>query len=198
MSAEAQFISIPKHSDTSKGKVSKANYISWTVFQNRYLTREDGFTYEWNNGTVEKSNTSMDFSQYYIWRNLFNFFKKLTLELAIEGYLVTEADIFLNEDMHRRPDIAYFTDAQINDAVKNKIQIPRFVAEVISPNDKGEKIKQKVKEYLEAGVEVVWNIYPNAQVVEVYEKNGKPSFCEDNQLCSANSIIPGFIISVNQ
>jgi hypothetical protein len=54
-----------------------------------------------------------------------------------------------------------------------------------------------VKEYLEAGVEVVWNIYPNAQVVEVYEKNGKPSFCEDNQLCSANSIIPGFIISVN-
>jgi Uma2 family endonuclease len=182
---------------TPKVKSIKSKYVSWTSFQTRFLTKEDGFTYEWNNGTVEKTLNSMTISQYFIWINLHNFFKKLVSIHSIKGNLLAEADILLNSNLHRRPDIGFFTNQQIVDAMTNQNQIPLFVAEIISPTDRAEKVKLKVKEYLASGVEVVWNIYPNAREVEIYTSNGEHFICSGAQMCSAESVISGFSISVN-
>jgi Uma2 family endonuclease len=182
---------------TSKVKSTKSSYISWASFQNRFLTKEDGFTYEWNNGTVEKTLNSMTISQYFIWINLHNFFTKLVSNRTLEWNLLAEVDILLNSNLHRRPDIGFFTNQQIVDALTNQNQIPAFVAEIISPTDRAEKVKFKVKEYLAAGVEVVWNIYPNAREIEIYTSNGEHFICSGTQMCSAESVISGFLISVD-
>lgn len=75
-------------------KMVQTNYISWNDFQRRYLTREDGYKYEWLNGTVEKSENSMTPIQFYILENLQNFFFRLKFEGKTTGQFVQEADIF--------------------------------------------------------------------------------------------------------
>ena len=44
--------------------------ITWEAFKTKYLNREDKFKYEWINGTVEKTQRTMNQEQYYIWFNL--------------------------------------------------------------------------------------------------------------------------------
>lgn len=38
----------------------KGRRISWEDFKRKYLSREDGYKYEWVNGAVEKTKRSMD------------------------------------------------------------------------------------------------------------------------------------------
>lgn len=137
---------------------SKQTYISWEAFQKRYLDREDGFTYEWTKGKIEKTPNTMNISQFYIWLNLNRFFLALAAQNAIAGSLTTEVDVFLDAETHRRPDICFLTHAQIRAARTNRVQVPKFVIEIISPNDKAYKVQQKVQTYFEHGVQVVWNI----------------------------------------
>lgn len=192
----SRLANVPKPAPV-KVKKSPA-YISWESFQKRYLSREDGYTYEWSNGTVEKSPNSMDITQLYIWLNISKSFNTLRLEKAISGSLITEADIFLNELLHRRPDICFLTDAQILAGSKNKIQIPAFVAEIISPNDKANRVGRKTQEYFTVGVQVVWNIYPTLKEVHVYDSPAASRICRNNDLCSAEKAIPGFAIPVSE
>jgi len=173
-------------------------YVSWESFQNRFLSREDGHTYEWTNGVVEKSLNSMDITQLYIWDNLDTFFKNLCQQKAITGKLIAEVDILLNPLVHRRPDVAFLTKEQIRNGKQNQIQIPAFVAEIISPNDKANRVSRKNQEYFAAGVKVIWNIYPALQEVHVYDSPDASRICRADDLCSAEKAIPGFFMPVSE
>ena len=48
-------------------------------------------------------------------------------------------------------------------------QIAIWVGEVISDTDNANKINTKLEEYFNAGVQVVWNIYPASKQVYVYK-----------------------------
>jgi Uma2 family endonuclease len=172
--------------------------ISWETFQRRYLSREDGYTYEWTNGKIEKTPGTMDISQLYIWLNINQFFLRFLQRYPVQGSLVTEADIFLEEEMHRRPDICFLTNAQILAGKKEKIQIPGFVIEIISPNDKANKVQRKVQDYLQAGVRVVWNVYPMLKEVHIFENAGASLIRRGDELCSVEAVIPGFAIAVSE
>ena len=171
-------------------------YVSWEQFQRRYLAREDGYTYEWTNGKVEKTKGTMDISQAYIWNNLDIFFRQL--HPAPAGKLITEIDILLNPEKHRRPDIAYFTLKQLQGGIKNPVQIPSFVIEIISPNDRATKVSRKVQEYFQAGVKVVWNIYPALGEVHVFESATAAQICMGDARCSAEAALPGFVLPVSE
>ena len=54
--------------------------ISWEDFEREYLSREDEFTYEWVDGTIEKTPNSMNKTQLFILRNLQIIFRKLFLK----------------------------------------------------------------------------------------------------------------------
>ncbi|HFA49128.1 MAG TPA: Uma2 family endonuclease, partial [Bacteroidetes bacterium] len=104
----------------------KPKKISWKAFQKEYLTREDGYKYEWLNGIVEKTKRTMDYSQFYILINIRNFFDEYKMRTKTDGYLVSEGDTFFAAH-HRRPDIAYFTDAQIRKAKEGEAPVPQFI-----------------------------------------------------------------------
>ena len=104
-------------SDTSVSRPSRITpraprKISWETFQKKYLTREDGYKYEWLNGVVEKTKSTMDKTQFYILRNLLRFFRKLLNEGKVSGELIPEGDLFFEEN-HRRLDVCWLTDEQI-------------------------------------------------------------------------------------
>ncbi len=80
----------------------------------------------------------------------------------------------------------------------NRVQIPAFVIEIISPNDKANRVTRKVREYLQAGVQVVWNIYPDMGEVHVFESSGTVRICRGEEPCSAEAAIQGFALPVSE
>ncbi|MEK7255740.1 MAG: Uma2 family endonuclease [Bacteroidota bacterium] len=176
----------------------KERRISWEEFQRQYLTREDEYTYEWLDGVVEKTKRTMDWTQFIILRNLQAFFRRLIFEGKAHGELISEGDTFFLSH-HRRPDIAWFSEEQIDKTVQGIKPLPRFVIEVISTHDKAIKVAKKMQDYRAAGVEVVWKIFPDTEEVEVCSgdqlKEIKVCFGED--LCSAAPVLPAFVLPAN-
>ena len=173
--------------------------ISWVAFQRKYLTREDQYKYEWVNGTVVKTIRGMDKSQLYIQFNLQNFFDQLKIEKNLEGTLIAEPDLFFLTN-HRRPDIAWLTEKQIYAlADPTAYEVPRFVIEVVSTNDNINKVKAKMINYGDAGVEVVWQIFPAHRQVDVYTGPllHHMTVCKGADVCSAAPALPDFQLTVD-
>ncbi len=167
--------------------------ITWEAFQREYLSREDSYTYEWLNGTVERTPNAMNAAQLYILNNLLNFFMRLKFQGQMSGQLMPESDLFFG-DHHRRPDICWLTDAQINALAEGEYEVPAFVIEVISNHDEMNTVVGKMQDYRAAGVQIVWHILPNHGEVHVY--NGQAlevmKVCKGNDTCSAAPVLPDF------
>ena len=173
----------------------KPKKISWKAFQKEYLTREDGYKYEWLNGIVEKTKRTMDYSQAYILINIRNFFDKYKKKHNVSGHLISEIDTFFAAH-HRRPDIAYFTDAQIRKAKEGEAPVPQFIIEVISKNDMINTVNKKMEDYRKAGVPVVWHVLPKFKKVHVYHGTEMKIFGEGEKV-SAAPVLPDFEMEVS-
>lgn len=98
--------------------------------------------------------------------------------------------------MVRRPDAAYVAAGRFeNDEIPDgHIAIPPDLAvEVVSPHDVYTRVEDKVGEYLQAGVRVVWILNPENRSVRVFEESANRSvqFGPDDEL-SAEDVLPGF------
>ena len=178
----------------SNGHLPKS--ISWVEFEKKFLSLEDGFKYEWVNGIVEKTPRAMNQNQYYLLDNLEAFLYQLKSQYPITGKFNTEIDTFFLDKVHRRPDSAYFTDAQRKLMAQSINQIPKFVIEVVSSRDQINAVHKKMQNYRDADVEVVWHIFPLLNEIHVY-KGFSMSICKGDMLCSAEPVIPNFLISVH-
>ena len=169
--------------------------ISLETFRRLYEDREDGYKYEWNNGVVEKTLRTMNKNQQGIVRRLIRLF--LTTNAHKEmSELLSEVEMFMpTTNRTRIPDMLLMTDKQINDAENDIDFMSEFVIEIASKNDKAEDILDKIKIYFENGVKVVWEIYPKAQIVEVYTSVDDMKYCRGNAICSATPVLPDFEIS---
>jgi Uma2 family endonuclease len=191
---------LPQYKKTDIGKATKTSpSISWKAFKSRYLSREDGYKYEWLNGEIEKSKRTMDKTQLYILRNLLEKFRELQFSNKANGELITEADLFFL-DKHRRPDIAFLTNEQIELAADDKLDTPpQFVIEVISNIDAINRVNKKLGDYRAANVKVVWHIFPQSQEVHVYcgENLDTVHIKRDTAICSAEPVLPDFQMPVS-
>jgi Uma2 family endonuclease len=113
------------------------------------------------------------------------------------GALIAETDVQLTGIQMRRPDIAYFTKAQIKQGRHGEDIIPELAIEVISENDVLNKVEDKLTEYFKAGVKIVWLILPSSESVHVYTSRQNVKICFGEDVCSANPVLIDFEISVN-
>jgi len=175
----------------------KPQTVSWAYFQKHFLTKEDGYKYEWLDGEVVKTK-AMDYTQFYILENLRNVFEHLRHSGKLDGILITEGDIFFGSK-HRRPDVAYFTSDQIKQTAQGHNQIPEFVIEVISNNDQINMFHEKIKNFREANVAVVWAIFPQLNEVHVFggEALKQITVCTGDEICSASPVLNNFELTVN-
>ncbi|MEM6321732.1 MAG: Uma2 family endonuclease [Bacteroidota bacterium] len=111
------------------------------------------------------------------------------------GDLIAEGDTRFAGNQ-RRPDLAYYTDEQIQQARNGKDVMPSFVLEVISTFDQINRVQRKMQDYRKANVKVVWQIFPELKEVHIY-RGKQMQICEDNDICSAEEVIEGFELSVN-
>jgi Uma2 family endonuclease len=104
----------------------------------------------------------------------------------------------LNGSRNRRPDVAFVTferwpkDRPIPATDNAWDVVPDLAIEVVSPNDLADEIMEKITEYFQAGVLLVWIVYPQQRLVHVYESPVRiRGFSHADEL-DGGSVLPEF------
>jgi len=167
--------------------------VSKEQFLREFSKREDGYKYEWNDGVVEKTK-AMNQQQLFIQNSLLRCF--LNTQVFKDGGLLTsEGDMGTLGRQLRRPDLAIYTAKQVGRMRSGENQVAPWVAEVISPTDKADDINKKLEEYFQAGVQVVWHIFPHSRKVDVYTSPDNVTICRGATVCSGEPALAGFEIT---
>ena len=108
--------------------------------------------------------------RYRLRRALTDFVQKNSLGLVLD-----ETDFLLSSNTVRKPDIAFIekSHAAILDLHKSPVPgAPALAIEVISPSNLAQDTMKKVRQYLAAGSQAVWLIYPPLRLVEIHDSAG--------------------------
>ncbi|MFQ3611224.1 MAG: Uma2 family endonuclease [Fimbriimonadales bacterium] len=76
--------------------------------------------------------------------------------------------------------------------------VPDLVLEVISPTDTPEAVQDKVQEWLEAGVQLVWVADPVQRTVLVYRADGTHETLTVNDTLAGEPVLPGFRLPLRE
>lgn len=76
--------------------------------------------------------------------------------------------------------------------------VPELVVEVVSPNDRADKIEEMVQEWLDFGVLLVWVIYPQTQRIHVFQHGQQPLILRADDTIMGEPALPGFRAAVRE
>jgi Uma2 family endonuclease len=98
----------------------------------------------------------------------------------------------------RKPDVSFIQKNRLSpELMEGHVPIPPDLAvEVVSPGDSYYEVNEKVREYLRAGVRLVWVFDPNSRVVEVYRVDGSGGPLDELGQLQGEDVIPGFACKV--
>ena len=130
----------------------------------------------------------------------------LTIEIGMflrqnnPGKVYSATGFKIAERTVRAPDVAFVKASRVQPVTRKAVPVaPDLAIEVVSPNDEKANIKDKLIEYQEAGVRLIWWIYPESKVVLVYHlADGlmpQPLGIE-NEL-DGKDVLPGFKLRVS-
>ena len=119
----------------------------------------------------------------------------LGVVLAAEtGFTLTRSP-----DTVRAPDVAFVSKNRIPPAdQKHKFAElgPDLVVEVVSPNDRASEIEEKVRDYLDAGVRLIWVVYPATQTITEHRPSTAVRCLAATDELQGYDILPGFCCRV--
>ena len=126
-----------------------------------------------------------------------SFVKKRKLgRVAVESGTITERD----PDTVRGPDVSFYGKARLPldvEVVTYHTTTPDLCVEVVSPSNTRQELLDKAEEYLNAGVQSVWIVDPEAETATVILPGKKPKvFSSDATLES--DVLPGFSCKVSE
>ncbi|UFH54019.1 Uma2 family endonuclease [Spirosoma sp. KNUC1025] len=168
--------------------MEKADFLCWES--------DDNYVYEFYNGMLEPT-TGMRQDEILLFKRIARFFSK-TQAYQQGNELLAEVEVWLTETQMRRPDIAYYTADQFSLVGNGEPVIPGLVIELASETDNELKSLIKRHEYFNAGVQVVWWVFPLFREVHVYTSSKTVRICTDNDMLSAAPILPELQMTVNE
>jgi Uma2 family endonuclease len=115
---------------------------------------------------------------------------------AETGFLIEQ-----DPDTVRAPDIAYVRRERIpagGPPVGYWPGSPDLAVEVVSPSDIIREIDAKVADWLSAGCQAVWVVYPRSKTVTVYIAGGEIRMLAAEQILDGGSVLPGFTCPVSE
>jgi Uma2 family endonuclease len=95
----------------------------------------------------------------------------------------------------RRPDLTFVKAERFKPELLNTGFLPLapdLAVEVISPGDLAHEVSEKIEEYLQAGVSLIWVIDPEIRIVDVYRKNGEIRRLREADELLGDDVLPGF------
>jgi len=96
-----------------------------------------------------------------------------------------------------RPDGGFISHGRIasHGRTGNLKVAPELVYEVISPGNKAGDTEANVRNYLDAGIDTVWVLYPGARRVHVFRRGERPEILEAGDTLTSE-LLPGFAAPV--
>jgi Uma2 family endonuclease len=94
----------------------------------------------------------------------------------------------------RKPDACFIRHERLTPAARHAPFLPiapDLAVEVISPTDLAHAIDEKIQEYLDAGIPIVWIINPEARVARIHRRESVTGLYETDDL-EAEPVLPGF------
>ncbi|MFI5457919.1 MAG: Uma2 family endonuclease [Isosphaerales bacterium] len=95
----------------------------------------------------------------------------------------------------RRPDVAFVRKERLPEGPTSERYLyihPDLAVEVISPNDLAYHVDNKVVEYLDAGVPLIWVINPEARTVRIHRDDRSVGWLREKDELSGEDVLPGF------
>ncbi len=115
--------------------------------------------------------------------------------VTMESGLITEQ----GPDTVRGPDVAYWSAERLPFDQRPR-GYPAVAAdlcvEILSPSDRAVDIAEKVREYLERGVRLVWVIDPEDRTVTIHAPNQEPRVLADTATLTGGDVLPEFQVLV--
>jgi Uma2 family endonuclease len=104
-------------------------------------------------------------------------------------------------DSVRAPDVAYWSAERLPPDVVPAVY-PNVAAdlcvEILSPGNRERDIDEKIREYLTAGVRVVWVVDPEAHTVTVYRQPDAGQVLNATAMLTDDEVLPGFSCRVSE
>ncbi len=114
---------------------------------------------------------------------------------AETGFLVAR-----NPDTTLAPDFAFVAKDRLpNPLPKSYIPVvPDIVLETRSPNDTKKEVADKVAEWLELGVRLVWELNPQTRILAVHQSNQMPRFLGEGDTLDGGDVLPGLSVPISR
>src|ERR1051325_818109 len=93
----------------------------------------------------------------------------------------------------RKPDVSFIKLGRLEGEVipSGWLQIPPDLAvEVLSPGDVAEEMDEKVQQYLQAGVRLVWEVHPASKTVYAHRGDGTTTAIKGSSELSGEDVVP--------
>lgn len=168
----------------------------------KFLSLEDFLSHppenmEWVDGKfIEKKTRTLRHAQIqsrldYYWRNYM-------LSSDWGGEVYTEALCRTNKQ-GRRPDVSYLTPelfAQYSGVTSLPQSFP-LIAEIASPDDSGEELFAKAREYLESGCQEVWLVFPESLWIVLITED-RHLLLTLGETVSTQKVLQGFSVAIDE
>ena len=75
---------------------------------------------------------------------------------------------------------------------------PDLAVEVVSPGDSARLLRQKVDRYLQAGTQLVWVIFPDERLIDVYQAGAPTLTLREDDTLDGGAVLPGFTVAARE
>lgn len=120
------------------------------------------------------------------------------VEAGGHGVVVVEAGTLLERgpDTVRGPDIAFYSHARIPESgyATTYWGPPDLAVEIASPGNRTGELQERAREYLDAGVRLVWVIHPTSRTATAYRADGEVIHVGADGVLEGGEVLPGFTL----
>lgn len=119
----------------------------------------------------------------------------------VNGYYSVESSVRLPDDdkNYRKPDVAFrLTDDATVSKASTLDTMPDFVVEIKSTGNTFKALREKARYYLANGARLVWLVYPDKKLVEVYFEDGSLDIMQVGDTLSGGEVLPKFEMTVSE
>ena len=140
-----------------------------TIEEYAALDEPEGFRYELSEGELIVT-PSPNYVHNEI-RDRLNARLRAYLETRKLGSVTSETDMKLAGNVVRRPDVAFIRAGRLQGVDLEQVPLPfgpDLAVEIVSKNDRADDLLLKVSQYLHAGAQAVWLLYPKTGLAYRY------------------------------
>jgi Uma2 family endonuclease len=120
------------------------------------------------------------------------------VEAAGTGVVLTDPGVLLarEPDTVRGPDVAFYSHARVPETRYDAgfWGAPDLAVEITSPSNRAPDVQEKVTDYLDAGVRLVWVVDPHTRTVTTHAPDATARILRSTDTLDGGDVLPGFRI----